>query len=151
MTRQLQRTIHVGCRQLGIDDDARRDLQLVATGKTSMSDMDEADLGKVLKALKAKGFKPTAARKPKYRQAPRADLRLCHVLWGKLGEATALEKPGRDGLNAFVRKTFEASWGSVPADIDMLRDPAQINAVIQALLAWCNRVGADVDYGRFRS
>lgn len=36
-TRTLQRMIHVGCRQLGLDDDTRRDLQLVATGKASMA------------------------------------------------------------------------------------------------------------------
>lgn len=150
MTRQLQKTIHVACRELGLDADARRDLQLVTTGKASMSDMDEGDLRAMVKTLKARGFQLSGQRAPRYRKAPRADLRLCHVLWAKLGEAGALETPGRDGLNAFVRKSFGASWNSVPADIDMLRDAGQINAVVQALLAWGQRVGADVDLGRLR-
>lgn len=36
-SKTLQRMIHVGCKQLGLDNDTRHDLQLVATGKASMS------------------------------------------------------------------------------------------------------------------
>lgn len=147
MTRALQQRIHAGCRDLGLDGDARRDLQLVATGKASMRDMDEADLRKMVAALEARGLK--ASLSPR-KAAPRADLRLAHVLWRKLGEAGALEKPGRAGLNAFVRSRFEAVWGAVPADIDMLRDHRQIDQVVEALKAWCRRAGADVDWERFR-
>ena len=43
MTRALQQLIHVGCRELGIDSDTRRDLQLLVTGKASMADMSKAD------------------------------------------------------------------------------------------------------------
>ena len=54
----LKRLIHVGCRDLGLDDETRRSVQLVATGKTSMSDMTESELRKVVDALKERGFKP---------------------------------------------------------------------------------------------
>ena len=30
------KTIHVACRALGLDDDSRRDLQLLVTGKASL-------------------------------------------------------------------------------------------------------------------
>ena len=33
MTQQLRKTIFLACRQLGLNDETRRDLQLVATGK----------------------------------------------------------------------------------------------------------------------
>jgi hypothetical protein len=56
--------------------------------------------------------------------------------------------PGRPALNAFVRKRFGAGWGFVPADIDALRDAAQINAVIRALRAMADRAGVDLDRGR---
>ena len=153
--RNLQKMIHTGCRQLGIDADTRHDLQLALTGKESMSDMDETELRAMVEGLKARGFKPfgnsyfkggKTAHKGQSKRAlkptaPRADLRYCHVLWKLLGEAGALQMPGRDGLNAFIRSSFEGTWGSVPIDIDALRDAKQIDAVVQALKAMCRRNG----------
>ena len=142
MTRALQKLVHVGCRELGIDADTRRELQLVATGKASMRDMTEADLEAVVAALKARGFKVQGGTGRKARKAaPRADLRYVHVLWGLLGRAGKLTKPGRAGLNAFVRSRFEAHWASVPLDIDMLQDAGQIRDVTRALKDWCAREG----------
>ena len=146
--RQLQRTVHAAAREIGLDPETRRELQLVATGKGSTAEMDEAELQRVVDALQARGWKPKrqgSARRP---AAPRADLRLVHVLWGLLGRAGKLERTGREGLNAFVRRRFGEAWGSVPADVDMLREHAQIDAVIQALRAWCDREGIDTKGGR---
>lgn len=144
MTRALQKLIHVGCRELGLDADARHDLQLAVCGKASMSDMTEAELERILDRLKQSGFKvATKGRRP---AAPRADLRLIHVLWKKLGDAGALSRPDRAGLNAFIRARFGGIWQSVPADIDMLRDADQIEAVVAALRAWGKRVGIDFDW-----
>ena len=56
--RLLQRMIHVGCKQLRMDDDSRHDLQVLVTGKASMADMTEAEMQAVLEALKQRGFKP---------------------------------------------------------------------------------------------
>lgn len=145
MTRKLQQLIHVGARELGLDAEARRELQERATGKRSLKAMSRGELERVLHALENAGFK----KRPKGRHpaAPRADLRLVHVLWGKLGRAGKLDKPGRDGLNAFIRARFGAAWGSVPVDVDALRDWEKIDAVIQALMQWCAREGIEVDRG----
>ena len=145
MSRALQKLVHVGCRELGIDGDTRRDLQLLVTGKGSMADMAEADLEKLVEALKAKGFKPgfkagSTARKTRP-AAPRADLRFAHVMWKLLAQAGAVKVPGREGLNAFVRARFEKKWGAVPLDIDALREWKQIDDVVQALRDWCKREG----------
>lgn len=148
MTRSLQRKIHVACRELGLDNDARRDLQLVATGKASMRDMDETDLQRVIDRLKASGFEEKKPGPRKHKAAPRADLRLIHVLWRKLGEAGVLDRPGRAGLNAFVRSQFGETWSSVPADVDMLRDWKQIDAVINALVSWGKRAKIEFDWAR---
>ncbi|SEQ59310.1 Protein of unknown function [Loktanella sp. DSM 29012] len=139
MTRALQRLVHVACRELAIDAETRRDLQLVVTGKASMADMDEADLQKLLTRLKEKGFRVTTTGKRA--AAPRADLRYIHVLWRLLGKDGALDRPGRAGLNAFVRSRFEGKWASVPIDIDALQDAGQINDVTRALKDWCARRG----------
>lgn len=144
-SRRLQKLVHVGCRQLGIDSDTRRELQLIACGKASMREMDDRDLKQVIDALKARGFAPDGQRgKKRYPAAPRADLRLVHVLWRKLADAGELDQPSRAGLNAFVRAQFAAKWGSVPIDIDTLRDADKINAVVRALKAWCRRAGIDL-------
>lgn len=138
----LRKKIFVGCRQLGLDDEARRDIQLAATGKDSMKNMTETDLEAVVNALKNRGFKTA---RPK---ADRADLRLVHVLWKKLGDAGELKQPDRPGLNRFIRARFGEAWGSVPADVDMLRDYRQIDQVVEALKAWGKRAGIDFDWGR---
>ena len=140
MTAALVKLVHVGCRALGIDADARHDLQLVVTGKASLTDMSETELNAVVSALEAKGFRRHKGKRSRP-LAPRADLRYVHILWRKLGEAGKLKRPGRDGLNTFLRSRFEAKWGSVPLDIDTLRDGAKINDVTRALKDWCAREG----------
>lgn len=146
--RNLQRMIFAGCRELGLDEDARHDLQMAATGKASLSDMTESELKLVVDRLKQSGFKPDFKGGKKRVAAPRGDLRFAHVLWRLLGEAGALRDPSRAGLNAFVRKSFGKAWGSVPADFDMLRDAGKIDQVIQALKAWAAREGIELKTGR---
>ncbi len=147
MTRALQQKIHVGCRQLGMDADARRALQLSVTGKHSMKDMDDTELLMLIKRLQSDGFKPSSRGGNKnHKAASRPDLRLIHVLWTKLGETGALRDPSRAGLNTFIRARFGKSWSSVPADVDMLRQWVQINAVIQALKCWGDRAEIDFDW-----
>ncbi|WP_054006424.1 regulatory protein GemA [Cypionkella psychrotolerans] len=140
------KTIHVAVRDLGMDNDTRRDLQLLVTGKDSLTAMTPAEHLAVLEALKARGFKPSAgkASRTHRRPATRGDIRFCHVLWGKLVRAGAVDLPGAAGLNAFIRARFEKSWGAVPFDIDGLRDWKQIATVIEALKAMCARAGIDL-------
>ena len=144
--RALQKLVHVGCRELGLDADTRHDLQLVATGKASMRDMTDAELEKVIEALKARGFKPSgdpAQGKRGRPAAKRGDVRYCHVLWKLLAEKGAVKVPGRIGLTAFVRARFEAHWGAVPIDIDAMTEHDQIKDVVDALKAMCVRAGID--------
>lgn len=138
----LIRKIHVGCRQLGIDADTRHALQLQVTGKASLTDMSEAELKLVVNHLKGRGFTSKEGRRP---AAKRADVRFVHVMWRLLGEAGVLHKPGRDGLNAFIRSRFESTWGAVPADVDMLQEHDKISDVIDALKAWCERSGIELE------
>ena len=144
MTRALVKLVHVGCRELGIDRETRRDLQRLVTGKASMTEMTEADLESMVQALKDRGFRPSPGAAPRRKAAERGDVRFAHVLWGKLFRAGAVEKAGAAGLNAFIRARFEKSWGAVPIDIDAMRDWQQIAAVIEALKAMCARAGIDL-------
>ena len=146
MTRHLQKLIHVGCRELGIDADTRQAMQQALTGKASMRDMDEVELKLVVDALKSKGFVVRETRVRKHQRAGRRDVRLIHVLWKKLGDAGALRDPSRAGLNAFISKRFGTVWGFVPADVDMLSDWQKIDQVIQALKSWGERAEIDFDW-----
>lgn len=141
-----QRTIFAACKSLGIDHDARRDLQLRLVGKASLTEMSEAEREIVAAHLRAQS--KGQARRGKHPAAPRGDLRLVHLLWSKLGAAGHLTKPGRDGLNAFVRTRFGEAWGTVPADIDMLRDAQKINEVVEALKSWMRRERVPFDWTR---
>jgi phage gp16-like protein len=145
MNRSLHKLIFAACRQLGLDDEARRDLQVSVTGKSSLRDMSDGELMLVVNRLKQDGFEDKP-RTPRHKPAPRADLRMIHVLWRKLGQAGALRDPTRDGLNRFIRARFGASWGSVPADVDMLREWRLIDDVIQALKSWGERAEIDFDW-----
>jgi hypothetical protein len=137
------RMIFVAARQLGLDEETRRDLQLVATGKTSLTDMSDPEVAKVLTALKTKGFKSGRAGGKGRAPAARGDIRFAHVLWGKLVAADAVQARGAVGLNAFVRARFEKVWGAAPLDIDQMRDAKQIATIIQALKGMCDRAGVE--------
>lgn len=144
MTAALIKLVHVGARELGLDEDTRRSLQLAATGKESLKDMTVPELESVVRALKAKGFRPTAGKPARRGLAPRGDLRFCHALWSKLYRAGAVQEKGAKGLNAFIRSRFEKAWGAVPIDIDQMRDAAQIASVAEALKGMCRRAGIEV-------
>ena len=146
MTAALIRTIHTACRQLGLDEETRRDLQKQVTGRDSLSVMTNPEREAVLAALKERGFKP--AFKGARKTADRGDVRFCHVLWGKLFRAGTVEKAGARGLNAFVRSRFEKAWGAAPIDIDQMRDAEQIAAIAEALKAMCRRAGIPTDKAR---
>lgn len=136
------RKIHLGCRALGIEADARHDLQLRLTGKSSLTEMTGAEHQLVIAELKRLGWdadnRATGRKRP---AAKRGDVRFCHVIWGKLHQAGAVERAGAAGLNAFVRARFEKAWGAAPLDIDQMTDWRQIASVIEALKAMCGRAG----------
>lgn len=141
--RNLQRMIHVGCKKLGIDAEARHDLQLRVVQKASMADMTEPELRRVVDELKRLGFRANAnGRRP---AATRPDIRFCHVMWRLLSESGAAKVPGPAGLNAFIRSRFERTWGHVPIDIDAMTEWQEINDVVRALKDWCRRAGIEVD------
>ena len=139
---RLIKLIHVGCRELRIDAEDRKALQTRLVGKSSLSDMTEAELRAVLAHVKEQGFKPKPSAKA--RPLPeRADVRYIYVLWDKLADAGVLRNPSTSGINTFIRKRFAKKWGAVPMDVSQLTEWNQINDVIKALKDWCAREGID--------
>ena len=147
---RLVRLVHVGCRELGLDDTTRRELQVIATGKASLREMDAEELDRVVDALKTRGFRPYGDPRRGGRGRPaaaRPDIRYAPVLWRLLAQAGAVREPGPGGLNAFVRARFGAAWGHVPIDVDALRDERQIADLVEALKAMCRREGIETRRG----
>ncbi|MEM7507654.1 MAG: regulatory protein GemA [Pseudomonadota bacterium] len=136
-----RREIHGACRQLGIDEDLRHELQVHATGKTSMRAMSVADLDKVIAALEARGYQ--RARRGRRPAAQRADQRKIYVLWRLLAEAGVVQ-PGQAALRAFIgNSTFTQKWGEAITAPDFL-SVARAQDVIEALKAMGKRHGVDL-------
>jgi hypothetical protein len=139
--------IHVAAKELGLDAETRRDLQLRVTGKASLKDMTPGELDRVVEEFKKAGFKPVSkggSHQVRRAAATRGDVRFCHVLWGKLWRAGVVEVRGAAGLNAFVRARYGAAWGAVPIDIDTMTDARQIATIIEGLKAMCLRAGVEM-------
>lgn len=54
--------IHVGKKELGLDDDTYRDMLQHVTGKRSAKDLNISELNKVIRELEQKGFKHESKR-----------------------------------------------------------------------------------------
>lgn len=59
---KLLAVVHVGKKELGLDDDTYRDLLQAVTGKRSAKDLKIDELNKVIRALEQKGFKHESKR-----------------------------------------------------------------------------------------
>ena len=133
--------IHIGCKALGLDDEARHDLQERVTGKRSAADMSAEERGPVLAELERLGWTP--ARKGPGLE-PRRDLRFVFVLWGLLAKAGCVQ-PGRSALNAFISgPKFRAKWGEAPTDLRFLTAD-RAHDVIEALKDFCRREGVELE------
>lgn len=118
------RGIHAACRKLGLDDDARRDVQLGATGKTSITDMDAGELRLVLDRLN-RDTRPAADR---------PHIGKVRALWWTLYWLGAVEQSDARAIDAFVRRQTGM------AALRFL-DHRQAHSVIDALKLWAAREG----------
>lgn len=139
---QMIRLIRVAARDLAMDDDSRRHLQLRVVGKASLSDMTPSEMEAVVAEMKRLGFRAKGGHRP---AAERADTRFAHKLWGLLFTHGKVHQRGAAGLNAFVRERFGTAWGAAPIDIDRIHDADKIAAVVEALKAMCRRAQIAVD------
>ena len=143
--RALQKLIHAACREIGIDAETRREMQVVVTGKDSMSKMNNADLEKMKEALVERGWKPDArkARSAKSAPLPRADQRFVWVLWNALAEAGKVKK-GEAALHRFINSDrWWKKYGLAETHLRMC-SPARVRDVIEGLKDIAARNGVEV-------
>lgn len=130
--------IHIAKTDLGLDDDTYRDLLERVTGKRSAAELSEGELGRVVDAMRERGFTPK-------RTGPRSGkphVRKVWALWGQLGREGRLREPGRASCRAFVKRMTNVE------DPEWLT-PEQANVVIEAIKAWQRRP-ADSGFESFR-
>lgn len=125
--KKLMIAVRAACRRLGLDDDARREIQVGLTGKASMTEMDMADLGKVLDSLNRDWKGP---------QGHRAHIGKIRALWWTLYWIGAIDEPKDRAIDAFVRRQ---------TGVSALRflDHRGSHAVVEALKSWAGREGVE--------
>jgi phage gp16-like protein len=126
--------IHIGAKRLGMDEDTRRAFLVRETGKSSAAELDQAERGKVLDALKVMGFVEGNSRIAKLDDfnEPEAQLKLIRCLWSDLKSLGALTDSSDKALRAFIKRT---------AQVDSIRwlGRHEANKVIEGLKAWSQR------------
>ena len=144
--RSMQRAIFANCRSRGIDEDARRALQLRVTGKASMKDMTADETARLLKAVRggdAPGWTgPEREPAPDRKHLPGGphDAKLL-ALWLSGWHLGVVREPGAEALASWIcRQTglSSAKWAR----------PKDTAACIEALKDWLAREGG-VDWSPY--
>ena len=145
--------VHLGAKELGLNEDSRRDLMQRVTGKRSAADCSDGELDAILADYRTKGWKPTAlgggrparpagqAATP-YRR-PAADhpvARKARALWISLHQLGVVSNRSEKALEAFARRQLKVEalqWA----------DQSQGFRLIEALKAMAERAGWSQDVG----
>lgn len=123
--------IHVGLKQLGIEQDDARDLYERQTGKRSLRDMRPRELEAVVGELRRLGFKPSskgAARRVEGRYAKKLQ-----AMWIALWNLGLTADRTDRALVSFVQRQTKVDHTR------FLHDPADAAKVIEALKGWMAR------------
>lgn len=127
--------IHAGVRQLGLDEDAAREMYARVTGKRSLRDMSEPERVQIVQHLRRSGFSAGSggSRRPlSGRYAP-----MFQALWISAWNLGIVRNRDDKALIAFVaRQTCieHLSW---------VRDSGDAAKAIEALKAWMRRETGD--------
>jgi phage gp16-like protein len=131
----LLRLLHVGRRELGLEEDDWRAILRRVAGQDSLRAMSDGQRQAVLDELKRLGFRPRAGR-DKRRHPPSAKpyVRLVHALWRSCHRLGVVEDGSRGALRAFCKRFIAHGNDAVAVDPDLLSYD-QARPVIEALKA----------------
>ncbi|HAF44699.1 MAG TPA: regulatory protein GemA [Gallionellaceae bacterium] len=127
--REIQ-LIKIAQKQLGMDDDAYRDILFTLTRKRSSTELDFAERKKVLEHFEACGFKRTPKQPRKLADDPQS--KLIRSLWLQLHEAGKVRNPSESALAAFVKRQVGRD------DLHWL-NAREASSVIEDLKKWLAR------------
>ncbi|UTW12954.1 gp16 family protein [Marinobacterium rhizophilum] len=137
--------IHIGKKQLGLDDDTYRDMLQNLTGKRSCSDMALAELYQVIKQLENAGFKQHRGRRSgATRQgyySPRSKGQVIDVMraiWIEMHQAGIVRDGSEAALAAYAKRmSAQLNGGAGVEKLEWLQRDEQLAArVLEALKKW---------------
>jgi hypothetical protein len=129
--------IHVGRRELGMDEDTYRAMLELVAGVRSAAALDGAGRKKVIDHLKSKGFKvkSKATGKPAAASEPGADAqyRKIQALWGDLARLGAVRVNTEAAIRVYIKRI-------TGCDAYSFCSSAQVAVIIETLKKWRDRV-----------
>lgn len=134
--------VKIAAKQLGLDDATYRAMLSRITGQDSATKCTEAQLGRVLDEMKAKGWKASSPKaRPESRATKQAASPLAlkaRAMWISLHQLGEVRDPSEAALEAFARRQL---------GVDRLQwaVPSQGAALIEALKAMAERAGWSQD------
>jgi phage gp16-like protein len=134
---KLIQLIHVGKKQLGLDDDLYREVLESCTGKTSSKEMTLGQLESVLDRMKQLGFQVESKDKAGVKNlADDAQSKLIRHLWLQLHEAGQVRNSDEKALAKFVEN-------KVGVSALQFLSTKNADMIITHLRQWCKRCGIE--------
>ncbi|MDP3329401.1 regulatory protein GemA [Parvibaculum sp.] len=101
LRKKLYAKLHIAKKQLGLDDDAWRDLLERVTGDRSLKVLDDTQLKGLVEECRRLGFKPAKQSKP---LAGGREIRKARALWLSLWHLGVIPDPSEEALAGFARR-----------------------------------------------
>lgn len=148
--RSMIAKVHLGAKQLGLDEETRRALMERVAGHRSAADCTDRQLGAILDEYKRRGWTPSVIRggrpprpegEPVRRQAADHPVaRKARALWISLHRLGVVSNPSERALEAFAKRQLK---------VDRLQwaDQGKGYRLIEALKAMAERAGWSQDVG----
>ncbi|WP_154124185.1 gp16 family protein [Grimontia hollisae] len=144
--KRLIQLIHVGKRELQLDDDTYRALLSRETGKASCSTMKIAELDKVLAAMERQGFKrqkkgkavASGKRYSPKSKGYRTEVHKIRAIWITMAKQGFVRDGSETALDAYVRRMTSRSKGKGVDAVAWLKDD-QAYMVLESLKRWHRR------------
>lgn len=138
--KKLYSLIEVGCSQLALDEDTKRQMFETLTRRRSKKDMDLFQLRAVLTHLRDRGFaiiSPAKAKMPVVSQTDQADK--IEQLWRELHEAGRVRDPSISALRAWVSSASAPLNGGVGVSDPQMLTTLMAQRLIERLKKWLGR------------
>ncbi len=144
---RLIQLIHVGKRELALDDDVYRLLLKATTSKTSCKEMKIEELERVLGIFRAKGFqqgfipkKRIPAQKAKAKEAKKIQ-----VIWIKMAQQGFIKDGSPQALDSYVKRMTTKLNGVGVAKLEWL-DSKLAGHVLECLKRWHYRATMEANH-----
>ncbi|GGG30827.1 hypothetical protein GCM10010964_18420 [Caldovatus sediminis] len=133
--RAMLAKVHVAKTQMGLSDEAYRDVLRRVTGAESAAALSASGLDAVLAEFRRLGWKA----RPRRPRAARPQLRMIYAVWAEIRPHLAAEDADR-ALRAFVRRQTRTPLHPEGVDAPEFLDAAMANRVLEGLKAWRARL-----------